>query len=71
MDVIDAANEVLAFQLDIARQSIEERDRKVWELQKRVELLEQLLDRTVAQRSGVPPQPLPAYKPAPKRWAVR
>jgi hypothetical protein len=72
MDIEQAATEVLVNQLAIARQSIEDRDRRIWELQKRVELLEQMLNRAAAQRYGVPvPQPQAAFKPAPRRWAVR
>jgi len=72
MNIEDAATEVLVNQLEIARQSIEDRDRRIWELQKRVELLETMLNRLAAQRSGVPaPQAQPAYKAVPKRWTVR
>ena len=72
MNIEDAATEVLVNQLDIARQSIEDRDRRIWELQKRIELLENMLNRLAAQRSGVPaPQPQPVYKTVPKRWTVR
>ena len=71
MDADDAAAEVLASQLAIARQCIEDRDRRIWELQKRVELLEQMLNRAAAQRYGVPaPQPQPVYKGIPRRWTV-
>ncbi len=69
---IDDATEVLVNQLAIARQSIEDRDRRIWELGKRVELLEGMLNRLAAAQNGVPaPQAQPAYKPLPKRWAVR
>jgi len=68
----DDATEVLVNQLAIARQSIEDRDRRIWELEKRLELLEGMLNRLSAQRYGVPaPQPQPAFKVAPKRWAVK
>ena len=72
MNIEEAAEEVLVNQLDIARQSIEDRDRRIGQLQIRVELLETMLNRLAAQRSGVPaPQPQPAYKAAPRRWTVR
>ena len=79
MDIEQAVTEVLVNQLDIARQSIEDRDRRIWELQKRVELLEQMLNRAATQRYGVPaPQALPAgrqaqpaIKAVPRRWTVR
>jgi len=72
MNIEDDATEVLVSQLDIARQSIQDRDRRIWELQKKVELLESILNRLAAQRYGVPaPQAQTAHKPVPKRWAVR
>lgn len=72
MDTFEDAQEVLVNQLSIAKQCIEERDRRIWELQKRVELLETMLNRAAAQQYGVPQaQPLPAYKTTPKRWTVR
>ncbi len=72
MNIEDDATEVLVNQLAIARQSIEDRDRRIWELGKRVELLEGMLNRLAAAQNGVPaPQPQPAYKSLPKRWAVR
>jgi len=70
MDITQAAAEVVANQLAIARQSIEDRDRRIWELQKRVELLEQMLNRAAAQRFGVP-APQPSSRPLPRRWAVK
>jgi hypothetical protein len=72
MNIEDAATEVLVNQLAIARQSIEDRDRRIWELQKRAELLEGMLNRLAATQNGVPaPQPQLAVKGLPKRWAVR
>ena len=72
MNTIEATDEILVNQLAIARQSIEDRDRRIGDLQIRVELLEGMLNRLAAQRTGVPaPQPQPAYKTAPRRWAVR
>jgi len=72
MDIEQAATEVLVNQLDIARQCIEDRDRSIRELQKRVELLEQMLNRAASQRYGVPaPEPQPAIKAVPRRWTVR
>ena len=72
MTIEDAATEVLVSQLAIARQSIEDRDRRIGDLLIRVELLEGMLNRLAAQRTGVPaPQPQPAYKGLPRRWVVR
>ena len=63
MNIEDAATEVLAYQLDIARQSIEDRDRRIWELQKKVELLEGMLNRAAALGGRLPqPQPLPGFR---------
>ena len=72
MNIEDDATEVLVSQLAIARQSIEDRDRRIWELEKRAELLEGMLNRLAAHRSGVPapqPQLQPTHKQ--RRWAVR
>jgi hypothetical protein len=72
MNIEDAATEVLVNQLAIARQSIEDRDRRIWELERRAELLEGMLNRLAARLNGVPaPQPQPTSKALPKRWAVR
>lgn len=72
MNTIDAADELLANSLAIARQSIDDRDKRIEDLQRRVELLEGFLNRLGAQQYGVPaPQLQPAPKGAPKRWAVR
>ena len=72
MDITQIADELVTNQLAIARQSIEERDRRIWELQKRVELLEQMLNRAAAQQYGVPaPQAQPSFKGVPRRWTVR
>ncbi len=72
MNIEDAATEVLVYQLDIARQSIEDRDKRIGDLLIRVEMLETMLNRLAAQRSGVPvPQPQQANRPAPRRWTVR
>ena len=37
MNIEDAATEVLVNQLEIAKQSIGDRDQRIWELQKKVE----------------------------------
>jgi hypothetical protein len=72
MDIEQAAAELVVNQLAIAKQSIEDRDRRIWELQKRVDLLEQMLNRAAAQQFGVPaPQAQPTFKAVPKRWTVR
>jgi len=72
MTIEDAATEVLVSQLAIARQSIEDRDRRIGDLLIRVELLEGMLNRQASQQFGVPtPQPQLAPKVLPKRWAVR
>jgi hypothetical protein len=74
MNIDDDVTEVLVNQLAIARQCIEDRDRRIWELEKRAELLEGMLNRLATQRSGVPapqPQLQQAPKYAQRRWAVR
>ena len=72
MDIEEAARECKLAEQAIARQCLEEKDRRIWELQKRVELLEQMLNRTAALSGRLPqPQPLPALRLAPRRWTVR
>ncbi len=68
---INDVDDLLTSQLDIARQSLEEKDKRIEDLQRRVELLEEMLNRASAQRFGPQPQPLPALKTAPRRWSVR
>jgi hypothetical protein len=59
-------------ELDILRQSLEDKDKRVWELEKRVELLEGMLNHTAAFQGRLPqPQPLPAIRTQPRRWSVR
>jgi hypothetical protein len=66
------ATEFRLNQLEIARQSLEEKDRRIWELLKKVELLESMLNRVAAQRYNQPqPQPLPAIRTQQRRWSVR
>lgn len=68
----EAAREEKLAEQSIIRQSFEEKDRKIWELQKKVELLEGMLNRASALAAGLPqPQPLPAIRPVPKRWNAR
>lgn len=69
---INEVDDVLVSQLAIARESIEQRDETIKDLQRRVELLEGFLNRLGAQRTGVPaPQLQPAAKASPRRWSVR
>ena len=68
----EAAREEKLAEQNIIRQSLEEKDRKIWELQKKVELLEGMLSRSAAAAAGLPqPQPLPAIRVVPRRWTVR
>jgi len=72
MNVEEVAREEKLAELEIVRQSLEDKNRRIWELAKRVELLEELLNRLAAQQGRLPqPQPLPAIREVPKRWAVR
>ena len=72
MNVEEAAREEKLAELEIVRQSLEAKDRKIWELVKKVELLEGMLNRAAAFGGNFPqPQPLPALKPQPRRWSVR
>ena len=60
---------------EIARQSLEDKDRRILELESKVEVLEGMLNRLATQRAAYPqplPQPLPTFKQQPpKRWSVR
>jgi len=72
MDYEQDAEEFRWNSLDIAKQSLDEKDQKIWELLKKVELLEGMLNRVAAQRYNLPqPQPLPALRNTPRRWTVR
>ena len=72
MNTIEITDEILVNQLGIARQSIEDRDKRIGDLLLRVELLEGMLNRLAVQRTGVPaPQAQPAFKGLPRRWAAR
>ncbi len=68
----DAARENKLAELEIVRQSFDDKNKRIWELEKKVELLEGLLNRSTAVQANFPqPQPLPAVRPAPRRWTVR
>ena len=72
MDIALAALENKLAEQEILRQSLEEKDRRIWELQKRVEILEDMLNRAASVRVQYPqpqPQRLPAS--APRRWSVK
>jgi hypothetical protein len=74
MDIGQAARENKLAELEILRQSLEERDARIWELAKKIEILEGMLNRWGSLRSAFP-QPQPAQfasvKPAPRRWSVK
>jgi hypothetical protein len=56
--------------LAIAGQSLKDKERKIQELQGRLDLLEGVLTRVSGQR--VPQaQPAETVRPAPRRWSVR
>ena len=77
MDIEQAALENKLAELEILRQSLEARDRRIWELEKKVEILEDMLNRAASVRVQYP-QPLPQRLPAgrqglpasgpPRRW---
>ena len=72
MNIEEAAQEARLAQLEILRQSLEERDKRIQELETKVEVLEVMLNRTAAFQGGLPqPQPLPAIRHVPRRWNVR
>ena len=71
-EIEQAARENKLAELEILRQSLEDRDRRIWELEKRTEILEDMLNRAASVRVQYPqpqPQKLPAA--APRRWSVK
>ena len=71
MDIEQAALEYKLAEQEILRQSLEDKNRRIWELEKRVEILEDLLNRAASVRVEYPqplPQPLPAARGTPRRW---
>lgn len=71
MDFEQAARENKLAELEILRQSLQDRDRRIQELEKKAETLENLLVRAASVRVTYPqpqPQPLPT---APRRWSVK
>jgi hypothetical protein len=74
MNIEDAARENKLAELEILRQSLEEKERRLWELAKKVELLEGMLNRFGSVGTAFPqplPRPLPPLQPAPRRWSVK
>ena len=74
MDIEEAAREAKLAEQEILRQCLEEKDRRIWELEKKVEILEGMLNRLGTARAGYPqplPQPLPAHREPPRRWSVK
>jgi hypothetical protein len=71
MDIEQAARENKLAELDILRQSLEDRDKRVWELEKRVEILQDMLNRASSIRVQYPQPLLSANKTAPRRWSVK
>ena len=74
MDIEQLALEAKLAEQEILRQSLEDKDRRIWELQKRIEILEDMLNRAASARVQYPqplPQPLPAQRGAPRRWSAK
>jgi len=72
MNIEELARDQKLAELSILRQSLEDRDRRIRDLESKVELLEGMLNRAAAVPGRFPqPQPLPAIKDAPRRWSVR
>jgi hypothetical protein len=71
MNIEELVREQKLIELSILQQSLEDRDKRIWELERKVELLEGMLNRVSAFQGGMPqPQPMPAVKSTPRRWAV-
>lgn len=70
MSVEDEARAEKLAEQEILRQSLEEKNRHIWELERKVEILEETLNHLASARGTFPP-PLPTLRPAPRRWAAR
>jgi hypothetical protein len=74
MDIEQAVLENKLAEQEITRQSLEDKTRRIWELEKKVELLEDMLNRMSSVRVHYP-QPQPArftrHADAPRRWSVK
>jgi hypothetical protein len=72
MNIEEAARENKLAELEILRQSLEDKDRRIQELEKKAEILEDLLTRAASVRVQYP-QPLAQRlpTPAPRRWSVK
>jgi len=71
MDIEQAALEAKLAEQEIFRQCLEDRDRRIWELEKKVDILQDMLNRAASIRVQYPQpqaQPLPALREAPRRW---
>jgi hypothetical protein len=74
MDIEQAARDNKLAELEILRQSLEDRDRRIWELEKKIDLLETMLNRMASVRVQYPqpaPQRLPDPRTTPRRWSVK
>ena len=71
MNIEEAALENKLNELEILRQSLEDRDRRIQELEKKAEILENLLTRAASVRVQYPQPQAQKLAPAPKRWSVR
>jgi predicted nuclease with TOPRIM domain len=71
MDIEQAARENKLAELEILRQSLEEKNQRIRDLEKKAETLEDMLTKAASVRVQYP-QPLPQRLPtAPRRWSVR
>ena len=72
MNIEELARDQKLAELEIAKQVVDDKNRRIWELERRVELLEQMLNRASALQGAFPqPQPMPSIRSAPRRWSVR
>jgi hypothetical protein len=72
MNIEETQRDLRLDQLDILRQSLEQRDKRILELETKVEVLEVMLNRSAAFQGRQPqPQPLPAIRNVPRRWSTR
>lgn len=72
MNIEEDARDVRLAQLAILQESIQDKNERIWELAKKVEILEGMLNQLASRQGGWPiPQPLPAHRLAPRRWSVK
>ena len=74
MNIEDLAREQKLAEQEIAKQVIDDKNQIIQDLEKKIELLEGMLNRAQSFQGAFPrpqPQPLPSIRTMPRRWTVR